>query len=169
MENQVCKEHIFARIHAKIAKDLHNFLFYKFGSQYNPDDIVQEAFVKLWENCKNVPEEKAKSFLYTVGNNLAINKTKHQKVVWSYEKSQDEKATIDHYDPSFLLEEKEYERKLQNALASLSEEKRLTFMLNKVEGKKHQEIADMLGISKKAVEKRIYVALKELREKIDEL
>ena len=42
-------------------------------------------------------------------------------------------------------------------------------MLNRVEGKKHQEIAEMLGISRKAVEKRIYTALDKLREEIKEL
>ena len=42
-------------------------------------------------------------------------------------------------------------------------------MLNRVEGKKHQEIADMLGVSKKAIEKRIYTALKALREEIKEM
>ena len=40
-------------------------------------------------------------------------------------------------------------------------------MLNRVEGKKHKEIAELLGISQKAVEKRIYGALNKLREDID--
>lgn len=169
MAENVCKESTFSRIHEKLSKNLHDFLFYKFGSRYNPQDIVQEAFVKLWENCTSVTEEKAKSFLFTVGNNLAINKTKHQKVVWTYEQINKDLNRTDIQDPSFLLEEKEYEQKLLKALASLSEDKRVTFLMNKVEGKKHQEIATLLGISQKAVEKRIYTALKELREKIEEL
>jgi RNA polymerase sigma-70 factor (ECF subfamily) len=169
LADNVCKENTFSRIHQKWAKNLHDFLYYKFGSQYNPQDVVQEAFVKLWENCANVTEEKAKSFLFTVGNNLSINKTKHQKVVWSYEQENKDSNHTDQQDPSFLLEEKEYEQKLQKALAALSEEKRVTFLMCKVEGKKHQEIAEILGISQKAVEKRIYTALKELRETIEEL
>jgi RNA polymerase sigma-70 factor (ECF subfamily) len=40
-------------------------------------------------------------------------------------------------------------------------------MLNRIEGKKHREIAELLGISQKAVEKRIYSALKKLREDIE--
>ncbi|NNL80851.1 MAG: RNA polymerase subunit sigma-70, partial [Flavobacteriaceae bacterium] len=42
-------------------------------------------------------------------------------------------------------------------------------LLNRIEGKKHKEIAEMLGISTKAVEKRIYSALNKLRETIKEL
>ena len=68
--------------------------------------------------------------------------------------------------PEFILEEKEYMNRLQNALASLSEAQRVAFMLNRVEGKRHKEIAEMLGISRKAVEKRIYTALAVLKEKM---
>lgn len=41
-------------------------------------------------------------------------------------------------------------------------------MLNRVEGKTHQEIADLEGVSKKAIEKRIYTALKQLKNEIGE-
>ena len=51
----------------------------------------------------------------------------------------------------------------------MSEDQRVTFLLNRVEGKKHAEIAEMLGISQKAVEKRIYTALAQLRKHIKEL
>jgi RNA polymerase sigma factor (sigma-70 family) len=60
-------------------------------------------------------------------------------------------------------------QKLQKALANLSEAQRTAFMLNRVEGKKHKDIAELLGISQKAVEKRIYGALKKLREDIKEI
>ena len=42
-------------------------------------------------------------------------------------------------------------------------------LLNKTEGKKHQEIADMLGLTKKVVEYRIYSAFKIIKSKIKEL
>jgi RNA polymerase sigma-70 factor (ECF subfamily) len=60
-------------------------------------------------------------------------------------------------------------QKYQNALAKLTPEKRVAFLLNRVEGKKHKEIAEMLGISRKAVEKRIYTALEQLRKEIHEI
>jgi RNA polymerase sigma-70 factor (ECF subfamily) len=39
-------------------------------------------------------------------------------------------------------------------------------LLNRTEGKKHKEIAEILNISQKAVEKRIYGALKKIRKEI---
>jgi len=74
-----------------------------------------------------------------------------------------------HESPHYVLEENEYRERLERALAELSPEQRAALMLNRVEGKKHKEIAEMLGISQKAVEKRIYTALSILRDKIGEI
>jgi RNA polymerase sigma-70 factor (ECF subfamily) len=67
------------------------------------------------------------------------------------------------------MEENEYMERLQRAIEGLTEAQRVAFLLNRIEGKKHNEIAEMLGISSKAVEKRIYTALDILREKIGDI
>lgn len=161
-----CEESIFSKLHQRYAKDLHDFIYYKFGEQHNPKDKVQEAFMKLWENCHKIIPEKAKSFLFSVANNTTLNVIKHKKVVLNYEIKSNHKDS-DYQDPQFVLEEKEYLDKYQKALSHLTEEKRVAFLLNRVEGKKHKEIAELLGISKKAVEKRIYTALNQLRREVD--
>lgn len=167
IRNNICEEALFSSIFSKHAKDLHDFLYYKFGESLNPQDKVQEAFIKLWENCAKVTPAKAKSFLFTVANNLALNATAHQKVILKYQKTKPK--TYTHEDPQFLMESDEYMHKLQNAIANLTEAQREAFLLNRVEGKKHREIAELLGISNKAVEKRIYGALKKLRKDIEEI
>ncbi|HET8837416.1 MAG TPA: sigma-70 family RNA polymerase sigma factor [Flavobacteriaceae bacterium] len=164
LQEHVCEESVFAALYKKHAKNLRDFLYYKFGERLNPEDHVQEAFVKLWKKCKEVPPEKAKSFLFTVANNQVLNAIKHEKVVLKFQSQK--KENTNHHDPHFLLEETEYLKKYQTALANLSEAQRVAFLMNRAEGKKHQEIAELLGISKKAVEKRIYGALKSLRKDI---
>jgi RNA polymerase sigma-70 factor (ECF subfamily) len=49
----------------------------------------------------------------------------------------------------------------------LTEAERVAFLLNRVEGKRFKEVAALLGISVKAVEKRVYGALKKVRTQID--
>ena len=167
LKDNVCEERLFSKLYNEYATHLFNFLYYKFGDQLQPQDKVQEAFVKLWKKCKDVPPNKAKSFLFTVANNLMLNEYNHQKVVLKYQQKQTKK--VNHQDPQFLVEEKEYLEKFQNALAKLTEAQRVAFMMNRTEGKKHKEIAEILGISRKAVEKRIYSALKKLREDLKEI
>jgi RNA polymerase sigma-70 factor (ECF subfamily) len=65
------------------------------------------------------------------------------------------------------MEEKEFKEKLDRALNSLPENQRTVFLLNRIDGKKYAEIAVMEGVSVKAIEKRMHLALKTLRAQID--
>ena len=126
---------------------------------------MQEAFVKLWQNCAKVSPEKAKSYVYTVANNLYLNVIKAEKVRLKHADRHVKDRTNE--SPEFLMEEKEYKDKLDNALNALPENQRTTFLLNRIDGKKYAEIAEMEGVSVKAIEKRMHLALKSLREHID--
>ncbi len=167
LHENICKEPVFSSIFNKHAKDLHNFLYYKFGELLNPKDKVQEAFVKLWENCAKITPDKAKSFVFTTANNLMLNEVAHQKVVLKHQQTKPKMYTNE--NPEFLMQETEYMDKLQNALANLTEAQRTAFLMNRIEGKRFKEIAEILDISTKAVEKRIYGALNKLRKEIKEL
>jgi RNA polymerase sigma-70 factor (ECF subfamily) len=61
----------------------HLFRFIVKNLQHEEDsrDIVQTAFEKLWRNRETVENDKAKSFLFTVGYNQMIDHIrKHKKV-----------------------------------------------------------------------------------------
>ncbi|TXN34833.1 sigma-70 family RNA polymerase sigma factor [Flagellimonas hymeniacidonis] len=162
--NNVCEEQVFSSIFKANSKTVFNYIYYKFGNEEKAHDAVQEAFVKLWENCAKVLPEKAKSYLYTVASNTYLNVIKAEKVRLKYAKPSLE---ISNESPEFLLVEKEYQQKLDNALNNLPENQRTTFLLNRIDGKKYAEIAEMEGVSVKAIEKRMHLALKALREQID--
>ncbi len=162
----VCHESVYEQLFRAHSKDLHDFLYYKYGASNNPGDVVQEAFIKLWKNCAKVPFEKARGFLFTVANNKMLNELSKQKTALKFQKEPQKISTS--VTPEFQLEEKQFEEKLEWALAQLSEAQRVAFMLNRVEGKKHKEIAELLDISTKAVEKRIYGALAKLKQLIQE-
>lgn len=163
-ESPVCEEDVFKSLFTKHAETIRNFIYFKNGDADEASDIAQEAFIKLWQNCADVPLEKAKSFLYTVANNLFLNVVAHKKVKLNYAAEKPKGHT--HENPEYVLEEKEYRQKLETAIANLSEAQRVAFLLNRIEGKKYSEIAEMLNISVKAVEKRIGGALQELRKTI---
>jgi RNA polymerase sigma-70 factor (ECF subfamily) len=163
----ICDENLFAAFFKNNVKSLRNYLYFKFGNEEQSNDMAQEAFIKLWENCSDVPPEKAKSFLYTVANNASLNQIAHQKVVLNYSKNNSltDRTNI---SPEFIIEEDEFKVKLEKAIANLTEGQRTAFLLNRIEGKKYAEIAVMLDISMKAVEKRIHGALISLRANIEQ-
>ena len=164
MDN-VCEEEVYSSLFKANSKTVFNYIYYKFGNEEKAYDVVQEAFIKLWENCAKVSPEKAKSFVYTVANNLYLNLIKAEKVRQNYAALS--RKEVSHESPEFLMEEQEYKEKLDRALASLPENQRTVFLLNRIDGKKYAEIAEMEGVSVKAIEKRMHLALKTLREQIE--
>ena len=160
-KNSVCNESVFSSVYNDVSQSVWRFIYFKCGDEAQADDLVQEAFIKLWNNCAKVAKEKAKSFLFTVANNAFLNEVAHKKVVLKH--AQLSPSKVDHQSPEFVLEEKQYHKKLQDAIANLSEAQRTAFLLNRIEGMKYAEIAEHLNISVKAVEKRMSQALKALR------
>lgn len=166
-KKHVCEERTYDTIYRTHAQAIQNFIYFKCGDKDKANDVVQEAFIKLWENCKKVSPEKAKSYVYTVANNIFLNTVAHKKVVLKYVESHQPK--VEKHSPQFLLEEKEYGEKLQLAISNLTELQREAFLLSRVEGKKYREIAEILDISDKAVSKRIHDALEALRKTVEKI
>ncbi len=164
LHKDVCEKSLFTSLYEKYAAEIHQYLYYRYGEALNPADKTQEAFIKLWENCKKVTVNTTRAFLYRVANNSMLNELKHQKIVWQHQKDKPKSTTNE--NPEFTMETQQYLQQYQNVLSSLSEEQRTAFMLNKVEGKSHAEIAEILGVTKKVVEYRIYSAFNTLKSKL---
>ena len=164
-DQNVCEEQTYKSLFKSLAKPLRNFLIYKGSELEQANDIVQDTFIKLWENCKKVVPEKAKSYVYTLASNAFKNEMAHLKVKLKYMQSNADSTTIIE-TPEFKMEEKEFKIKLERAIAGLPATQREVFLMNRIEKKKYAEIAAELGVSVKAIEKRMGKALKHLRKNI---
>lgn len=159
---------MYDRFFREQAKGLRNFLFFKFGSETDAEDVVQEAFIRLWKNCDKVPIEKARGFLYTAANNLSLSIKRHEKVKLTH-KSDLTYDDRDQEDPEYTILEKEFKEKLQNSIEALPERQREAFLLNRIEKKTYNEIAEIMGVSVKAIEKLMHKALLKIRNEIGDI
>ncbi len=155
----------FKLIFDQYYESIKRFLYYKVGDIAVSEDIAQEVFLKAWEKRDAIKMDTIKSFLYTIAGNLAINHLKHRSIVFNFVKNDSgEKVTN---SPEFELEMKEFKLKLEQTLAEMPENSRIVFLMNRIEKLKYSEIADRLNLSVKAIEKRMSIALKYLKEKLD--
>ncbi len=128
------------------------------------EDIAQDTFVKLWEVRHRIDRKTVKSYLYTIAQNTTINQQKRQQLMYKFQKT-----TTSHLDsdtPEKIAEMAQYEERLQQVIASLPEGGREVFLMNRLEDLTYQEIADRLGLSVKAIEKRMSKVLRIIREQL---
>lgn len=142
-----------------------NFLYYKTGDVQAAQDIAQETFLKIWEKRETIKTETVKQLLFTIANNLFLNKLEHQKVAFNFSNNVRQNIITEAAD--YNLEMKEFDQKLQKALADLDDKKRTVFLMNRIDEFTYNEIAENLGLSVKAVEKRMEKALSFLRKRME--
>ena len=154
----------FRSIFDQYYENIRSFAYYKTGDVDLADDIVQEVFLKLWNNRNDIKNETVKSLLYTIASNTIKNHFKHQKIVFNFQKEEQSDDTFEEADSA--LRQEELNRKLQDALAEIPEKSREVFLMNRIEGLTYNDIAERLGLSVKAIEKRMSEALSIIRSRI---
>jgi RNA polymerase sigma-70 factor (ECF subfamily) len=163
-QQNICQEKIFETVYKQYSKDLRRFLFFKTQDIDKADDILQDTFIKLWDNCSKVKHDTVKSYLYRIATNTFLNTIKHDKVVRKHKESFTKHHTNE--SPEFVMLENEFMEKLERVIDALPEKQKEVFLLNRIEKMKYKEIAKQLDISVKAVEKRMHLALIVMRSEI---
>lgn len=132
------------------------------------EDLVQDAFVRLWEHKTTFPDDiSSKVFLYKTVRHKCYNVIKHNKIKDKYA------AHVLHSledDNSFLKQvlEEEIVRQLHQAIETLPERKKAIIKLS-LKGLKNNEIAEELGIKLQTVKTLKSQAYKLLRSQFKEL
>ncbi len=152
----ICNKLVFKKIYDKYADEIQNYLFFRFRDLTTCEDVLQEVFLKLWKNCDKVNYDKVRSYLFTAAKNTFIDIKKHEKIVREYQKKPVADRTNE--NPEFLLIEEEFKQQVEKAINALSEKQKEVFVMRKIEKLKYKQIAEKLGISEKAVEKRLKMA-----------
>ena len=129
-------------------------------------EIVHKVFVNIWEKRDAFDFDKSpKSYLFTAVYNRCLNYLRDQKSFQSTISEEVENVTELNSDH---LQEAELEAQIWKVINELPEKCREVFILNRFEGKKYAEVAEMLNISIKTVETQMSKALKTLRESLKE-
>jgi RNA polymerase sigma-70 factor (family 1) len=155
----------FDNIFTRWYEPVRNFVYYKSGDIQVAEDIAQDVFLKIWEKREGIRIETVKSLLYKVATNLFLNRMEHHKVLLKFIPPDPSEMKV--AGPDFELEMKEFDKKLQTALTDLDEKQRTVFLMNRIDGFTYLQIAETMGLSVKAIEKRMEKAIAFLKKRIE--
>lgn len=152
----------FKEVFDRYFDSVRSYVFYRCGDTELATDIAQDAFIKIWE--KNLPFDlkQNKGLLYKIAGDLFVSHFRRQKLARRYERE----ISLDliSEETSNLIQYRELKRIYEKALSRLPEKQRIVFLMSRQEGLKYTEIAERLGLSVKAVEKRMNLALTYLKK-----
>ena len=160
--------HAFERLYNMYSGKLYNFIMrISSGNQYMAEEVVQSAFIRVWEVRERVgPESSFISFLCTIAKNLLMNMYQRQTVEYVY----NEYLKNTGVDRDSQTEESIDLRFLNEYIYSLAEElpsqRKKIFILSKRQNYTNKEIAEMMGISESTVATQLSLAVKFMREQL---
>lgn len=130
-------------------------------------DIVQSAFIRLWEKREAMNFAiAARAYLYTTVYHLSLNTVRNRKVRESHHPLMAPAAFTTAVN---IAEEKEIRERIRQAIDTLPPRCKEVFCKSRLEGKKYILIAAEMNISVKTVEVQMGKALKVLREQLADL
>ena len=128
------------------------------------EEVVQNTFFNIWNKREALQISSSfKSYVYRAVHNDCLNKIKHGKVKAVYAADYKSSMGGGFDDSAKVLESKELNRQINDAISSLPEQCGIVFKLSRFENLKYSEIAEHLDISVKTVENHMGKALKILR------
>ena len=135
-----------------------------------PEDIVQELFINVWDKGKDsLPDKEFAAYMTTAVKNSCISFLRKRQGAFvpidDYPT-----AAIDQPDEIYdeAHEAQSPENLLQVALASLPPKCKEVFLLAKLKGMKYREIAEKLNLSEKTIENQMTRAIRLLRTYVAE-
>ena len=129
-------------------------------------DIIQNAFLYIWERRDQIEEGKSlRSYLYRIAYTRMLNHFKSQN------KFNDEVNPNEHEyaleNPEEELKGKELMEIVQNAVDSMPEKRKAVFELCFMQEFTYKETAEMMNISKNTVENHMTKAFKDVRNAVN--
>jgi RNA polymerase sigma factor (sigma-70 family) len=146
---------------------IRNYIYYRSGDKELANDVAQDTFLRYWEkmSVKDDGNRNVKGLLYKIAGDIFISSYRRKKTALNFPAVSGNEESG--HSPEEQLRYKELLKTYENALANLPEKQRVVFLLNRMDGLKYHEIALNLGLSIKAVEKRMKNALEYLRKCIE--
>ncbi len=152
----------FAGLYREHAPHVHRFALYLSGNASLADDLVSEAFMRVWTARERVELTTVRGYLFAIVRNLFLQHVRNER----RRAPLDERMSDDRPDPELRASDQDRLRMVLVALGTLPEIDRAAVLMRADGGLPYQEIASALGISVAAAKVKVHRARLKLAERL---
>ena len=165
--DQAAYEQLFRTLHDA----LHRYAGYITHDDAVARDIVQDAFMQLWEMRRDLdPRRSIKSLLYRMVRNAAYNHRRNRRTRGDLLQKEMKPLLEDGpVLPDRVLSAKRLDERLKRWIGELPGRQREALLLSRYEDLSHSQVADVMDISPRTVNNHLVKALKTLRRRLHAL
>lgn len=142
----------------------YNFVFNLTKNSQAAEDIIQNVFMKIWINRASLrPDQSIHNYIYVLSKREMLNHIRDRKAYVQVERLvMTEQPSEEVTDQSMAL--KELDERIRRFIADMPEQRRKVFLLSRYRGLTNKEIAEMMGLSVRTVDRHINLALTSLKK-----
>lgn len=157
----------FRTFYDLFSKQVYNTALSYTQREEDAKEITQDVFTSVFRKAATFRSEaKVSTWVYRITINTALNALKRRQRFSLLRGSEQDYDQADFDHPGVLLENREAARTLFRSITSLGDQQKTAFLLSYVDELPRQEVADIMGVSLKAVESLLQRAKKNLRTKL---
>jgi RNA polymerase sigma-70 factor (ECF subfamily) len=160
------QEVLFSDCYIQHWHDIYNYLLGRTRNSDSALDLTQNVFLKFWTLKDQYPViSDAKAYLRQMALNAFLDACRKDKNSVAYLKAAKDNIEVSKTLTEQMLDDRELQRRFQQAVLDLPEQRRIVFVLSKMEGWPRGKIAQVLGISQLTVRATLQNAMRQVREK----
>ena len=139
------------------------------GDTWLSEEVVQTTFMRLWEHWDSLQDKQAAlGYLFSTAKHIFLNYCEHEMVKYVYEEYVMQHGSEATSEPESRQEALSLEEYFKQIIANMPPVRQRVFTMSRFEHKSNKEIAATLGISEKTVEVHITLALRELKNRLND-
>jgi len=168
----------FDQLVVKYSPRLYGMIYHMTSNKEDANDLMQDVFAKAYRSLSRFRGKSSfYTWIYAIGTNMTLNflKKRKRRAAWSLDELdsgiQNDDAMVDiaHFaNPRHQSDVNELQKRLNEAMQSLSDDHRAVVTMFDIQGIPHAEISKILKVSEGTVRSRLFYAHQQLQGYLEE-
>lgn len=152
-------EDAFSEVYRRYSRRIYGTALRMLRDPHEAEDVMQQTFLTLHRRAAELQPRNLGGWLHRVASNDCIDRIRRRQ-------RRDETELLEGVHSAPRRHSRTSRLDLEEAVDQLPEGARQIFLLHDVEGYKHREVAEMLGISEGTSKSQLFRAREALRESL---